>query len=335
MYEQFKNEFLVELSTTSKFTNEDIQTILSCLDIAANKYEITQKETALTVYNNELPSLVKTYIVCKSIEGFSEKTLYNYTRHLKNFFATVQLAPEQVTANDVRIYLFNYQQHRGISNRSLDKVRSAIAGFYNWMHAEGYIDRNPLNTVQKIKYEKKPKEPCTQMDLEYLRLACETKKQKAILEVLYSTGCRVGELVILKKSDIDWHEKTVHLFGKGKKHRTSFLNARAEVALKEYLDTRTDKNDELFVSDRAPHDPMHVCGVQKIIRELNQRASKHVHKKVTPHTLRRTMASTALQRNCSIDIIQTILGHENINTTLIYAQNSKEKVKAEHIRCVI
>lgn len=335
MYEQLKNEFLTHLAEDPNFTVDQINVILTYLDIAASEYDINKKETALTVYNHDLPPIVKTYIVCKKIEGFADGTLYNYTKHLQNFFSETQIAPEKVTANDVRLYLFNYQNEREISNRSLDKIRNCLSAFYNWMHAEGYIDRNPMTTVQKIKYERKTKTPCTQMDLEYLRLACKTKKQTAILEVLYSTGCRVGELVNLKKSDIDWNEKTVHLFGKGKKHRTSYLNAKAEVALKEYLVERTDNNDALFVSDRAPNNPMHVCGIQKIIREINERASENVHKKVTPHTLRRTMASTMIQRNCSVDIIQTILGHENINTTMVYAQNTKENVKHEHMRCVI
>ena len=335
MYEQLKNEFLTHLAEDPNFTVDQINVILTYLDISASEYDINKKETALTVYNHDLPPIVKTYIVCKKIEGFADGTLYNYTKHLQNFFSATQIAPEKITANDVRLYLFNYQNEREISNRSLDKIRNCLSAFYNWMHAEGYIDRNPMTTVQKIKYERKAKTPCTQMDLEYLRLACKTKKQTAILEVLYSTGCRVGELVNLKKSDIDWNEKTVHLFGKGKKHRSSYLNAKAEVALKEYLLERTDDNDALFVSDRAPNNPMHVCGIQKIIREINERASENVHKKVTPHTLRRTMASTMIQRNCSVDIIQTILGHENINTTMVYAQNTKENVKYEHMRCVI
>ena len=203
------------------------------------------------------------------------------------------------------------------------------------MHIEGYIDKNPTLAVNKIKYEKKPRKPCSQMDLEYLRMACKTLKQKAILEVLYSTGCRVGELVILKKSDIDWREKTVHLFGKGQKHRTSFLNAKAEVALKEYLNSREDDNEWLFVSDRKPHNQMHVSGIQKIMREMAVRAGDNVDKKVTPHVLRHTCASVLANNNANLTSIQQILGHSNINVTMTYIHTSLENAKADHLRTII
>lgn len=335
MHEQFKNDLLMTLVGKANFSPNEIETIMMHFDIIAHDYEITRKETAITVYNQELPQLVKMFLVCKSIEGFSEGTLYNYTKHLTNFFFAIQKSPEQVAANDVRVYLFKYQQEREISNRSLDKVRSCLASFYSWMHIEGYIEKNPMLAVNKIKYEKKPRKPCTQTDLEYLRMACKTPKQKAILEVLYSTGCRVGELVILKKEDIDWQEKTVHLFGKGKKHRVSFLNAKAEVALKEYLNSRKDDKEWLFVSDRSPYNQMHSSGIQKIIREMAERASGNINKKVSPHVLRHTTATRMLENKADLSAIQAVLGHSNINTTMIYAHNTLENVKLEHNKAVV
>ena len=335
MYEQFKNDLLMKLVKNQFFSHEQIKLLFSYLDVVANDYDIKKKETAITVYNQELPNVVKMFIACKAVEGFSKGTLYNYTKHLTNFFFIIQKSPEQVTANDVRVYLYKYQQERNISSRSLDKIRSCLASFYSWMYIEGYIEKNPMIAVNKIKYEKKSKQPCTQTDLEYLRMACETLKQRAILEMLYSTGCRVGELVILKKSDIDWQEKTVQLFGKGKKYRTSFLNAKAEVALKEYLNSRKDDNEWLFVSDRKPYNQMHASGVQKIIREMAERTGDNVNKKVSPHVLRHTTASVMLENNADLSSIQIVLGHSNINTTMIYAHNTLEHVKLDHNRAVI
>lgn len=335
MYEQFKNDLLIKLVSDPIFSQDQIQSILTYLDVTSYDYDIQKKETALTVYNHELPSAVKTFIVCKKIEGFSDGTLYNYTKHLTNFFLAVQKQPEQVTANDIRVYLYNYQQEREITNRSLDKVRGCISSFYSWMYIEGYIEKNPALAVNKIKYEKKTRKPCSQTDLEYLRMACKTPKQKAILEVLYSTGCRVGELVILKKEDIDWQEKTVHLFGKGQKHRTSFLNAKAEVALKEYLNSREDDNEWLFVSDRKPHNQMHVSGIQKIMREMAGRAGDNINKKVTPHVLRHTTATRMLENKADLSSIQAVLGHCNINTTMIYAHSTLENVKLDHNKAVV
>lgn len=335
MYEQFKNDMLAQMVKDAKFTPEQIEPILKYLDVVMNNYEISKKELGITVYNQELPNLVKMFLVCKKIEGFSDGTLYNYTRHLSNFFLMVQKQPEQVVANDIRVYLYNYQQARGITNRSLDKVRSCLASFFNWATNEGYVEKNPMASVNKIKYEKTPKQPCSQIDLEYLRMACKTPKQKAILEVLYSTGCRVGELVILKKEDIDWREKTVHLFGKGQKHRTSFINAKAEVALKEYLDSREDDNEWLFVSDRKPHNQMHVSGIQKIIREMANRAGDKINKKITPHVLRHTFCTTAIEHGANIASVQKMAGHSNLNTTSQYIHISLDSAKADHSKSVI
>lgn len=334
MNEQLKNDLLMTLVNKSNFSLDEINVILMHLDIVLHDYEVKKKETSIVIYNQELPYLVKTFIACKSIEGFSKGTLYNYTRFLKNFFYDIQKSPEQVTTNDIRVYLYRYQQERNITNRSLEKVRNCFASFYSWMYSEGYIEKNPMLSVNKIKYEKKPKEPCTQTDLEYLRMACKTFKQKAILEVLYSTGCRVGELVILKKSDIDWNNKSVHLFGKGQKHRMSFLNAKAEVALKEYLNSRKDDKEWLFVSDRAPHDQMHVCGIQKIIRQMCERAD-NVNKNVTPHILRHTCASESIAHGASLVTVQKILGHSNINVTMNYVHTTMDNVKLEHLKTVI
>ena len=323
------------LVSKTDFTSDEVESIMKYFDIVANDYEITRKETAITVYNQDLPPLVKMFLVCKKIEGFSNGTLYNYTKHLTNFFFTIQKVPDQITANDIRVYLFNYQQERGITNRSLDKVRSCLASFYSWMHIEGYIEKNPMLAVNKIKYEKKPKKPCTQMDLEYLRMACKTPKQKAILEVLYSTGCRVGELVILKKSDIDWQEKTVHLFGKNQKHRTSFLNAKAEVALKEYLNSRKDDNEWLFVSDRKPYNQMHVSGIQKIIRKIAEGAGDKINKKVSPHTMRHTFCTTAIEHGASLVSVQKMAGHSSPNVTMTYIHASLDSAKTDHLKTII
>lgn len=335
MYDKLKNDFIMELHKRCNLDNEQLEIILDSLDYVAFNYEIKIKETQIVPYQRGLPKLAKMYIVSKSVEGYSKETLYNYTCFLTKFFNIIQKAPELVTANDIRVFLYMYQQERNISNRSLDRIRIAICGFYKWLFVEGYIDKNPCLAIKTIKYEKKPKEACNQIELEYLRKACITLKQKAILEVLYSTGCRVGELVILKKDDINWNDKTIHLFGKGKKHRISFINAKAEIALKEYLNSRTDNKDWLFVSDRKPYEQMHVCGIQKIIREISERASDQVHKKVTPHILRHTMATRMVENNSDLISVQKILGHNNINTTMTYVHSTLETAKQQHINSIV
>lgn len=335
MYEQLKNDFMLMLMEKMDVSTEQVKEIMNCLDVVAYDYDVTRKEKSLVVYNQELPYLAKMFLVSKKVEGFSDGTLYNYARFLNIFFYTVQKSPEQVVANDIRVFLYKYQEDRGVSNRSLNKIRDCLASFYKWMAIEDYIDKNPMLAIKQIKHEKKTRQPITQIELEYLRKACKTPKQKAVLEVLYSTGCRIGELVILKKNDIDWHEKTVHLFGKGKKHRISFLNAKAEVALKAYLDSRDDESEFLFVSDRKPHNPMKVCGMQKIIRDISNRANVNLQNKVTAHVIRHTTATRMYENNTDIGTIQAILGHNNVNTTMIYVHNSIENIRNEHRKSVV
>lgn len=335
MYEQFKNEFIVSLIETSVFTSEQINDIRKALDKAAYNYDITKKETSLVIYNQDVPDIVKAYIVSKSVEGFSKSTLYNRNVLLTMFFRMSQKAVEDVTANDIRVFLYRYQEERKVSNRSLETIRIGLSSFFKWCQAEGYISSNPVTAVKAIKYERKERKPLTQIELEYLRNACQTPRERAIVELFYSTGCRIGELVILKKSDIDWVSKTIHLFGKGKKHRTGFLNAKAEVAIREYLNSRTDENPALFVTDRRPYTAVKDCCVRKILSEIVKRTGGAIENKVTPHVIRHTTATRMLENNASISSIQMLLGHENVSTTMIYAHNSLEMVQREHNKSII
>ena len=190
-YEQFKNEFVLHLNQ-SGFNEVDIKRITELLNLAAYNYDVTRKET-------QVPEVAKMYIVSKKVEGFSKQTLYNYKKYLEIFFFALQKAPEQITTNDIRVFLYKYQEERKISNRSLEKYRSTISSFYAWACVEGYMEKNPVLPIKKIKYEKKQKVPLAQIELEYLRKACKTPKELAIIEVMYSTGCRVSELTGLKK----------------------------------------------------------------------------------------------------------------------------------------
>lgn len=333
MYEQFRNHVMLNLS--SQFSPDILEKIGAVLDRTAIDYDIKKKETSLAVYNSDLPELVKTYLVCKKIEGLTDATLYNYRKQLHMFFLAMQKPPEQVKTNDIRVYLYKYQAARNVSNRTLDKYREFLGNFFRWATDEGYLQNNPASVIKPIKYETKPRQALTQMDLEYMRIACRTEKERAIVEVLYSTGCRVSELVGLKKDDIDWNTGSVHLFGKGSKHRTSFLNAKATVALQSYLDKREDHGEYLFVSDRRPHNPIHKEAIEKIIRNISRRASDHVSKHVTPHVFRHTTATTALQNGMHIENISKLLGHERVDTTMIYAKLSMDQVQSGHRKYIV
>lgn len=333
-YEQMKNSFLAELNNIIPNLNgETVRMIGDALDKAAYPFDVTVKETALAIRNDVIPEVVKIYIAVKKTEGRSDGTLDNYIRILQSFFLWVRKQPDAVTANDIRMFLYNYQQHRNISNVTLEKYREMICWFFTWAHREEYIPRDPSRAVKSIKVEVKERQALTQLELEHLRLACDTPREKAMLEFMYSTGCRVSELCNTKIADINFTENSVHLYGKGRKHRTSFINARCEVSLNEYLKHRKGESDYLFVSDRAPHEKLTKATVEKVVRTLAERSGLKKH--ITPHVLRHTTATQAVNNGMAIEDVSKLLGHANVATTMIYAKVSQSKVHAEHQRCVI
>lgn len=333
-YEQMKNNFYVELeSLMDNLPREYYELIGTALDRAAFPYDITVKETSLTIAVDLIPSLLKTYIAVKKVEGLSDGTLSNYARTLKTFFLWVRKRPEDVTANDVRMFLYEYSQNRKISDRTLDKYREFICWFFHWAYVEEYIKKNPCSSIKAIKHEVRPRQALTQIELEYLRAACNTLRDKAILEFLYSTGCRVSELSILTKDDVNWKDGTVHIFGKGRKHRTSFINAKCEVCLREYLNSRNDGSEYLFVSTRQPHNRLSKCAIENVIKKIAGRAN--ISKPVSPHIIRHTTATRAINNGMSIEDVSKLLGHNNVATTMIYAKVSTESVHNQHTKCII
>lgn len=332
MYEQMRNDFLVRLSSVSNMNSTNI---LEALDQVATKYEIKYKENNSFVYNGELPEIAKIYLTCKKMDGLADGTLNNYKTILNVFFRSVQKQPQFITTNEIRQFLYTYQEQKGISRRTIDKYREYISRFFTWAYDENYISSNPTKSISAIRYEEKPREALTQVELEYLRMACKTIRERAIIEFLYSTGARVSELTVVKKTDINWYEKSVHLFGKGRKHRTSYLNAKAEVTLKEYLESRDDDCEYLFVTERKPYRNLNKDGVEKIVRNVACRASSNIGKHVTPHILRHTTATTALQNGMPVTDISKLLGHKSIDTTMIYAKSSLEDVRSGHKKYVV
>lgn len=339
MYENFKAQFITNLNTMDIKLNQDqINKILISVDATMENYDIYEKpesEMQIRARNNGIPKAVYTYLSCKQAEGLSMETLYGYRVVLEIFFKAVPKYPEQINANDIRVFLFNYQTKTNISNRSLDKYREYLLRFFTWLHENGEISVNIAKQVKPIHYETPQREALTPYELEELRLACYTTREKAILEFLYSTACRVSELIEIKFTDIDWNSNTVHIFGKGQKHRTSFLNARARVMLEQYIENgRMGNSEYIFVSERAPHGKLTKEAIEKIVRCISSRA-ENIHKHVTPHVIRHTTATIGLHNGMSINELSMLLGHSNIETTMIYAKTSYDAVKSAHSKCII
>lgn len=332
--ENFANEFVSKLD--GKISDEALRTVLQELQVFASNYDINQRETHVVPYQNNIPDCYRVYMVAKKIEGMSPESMKTYNFYLTDFFEHINRPFEQVTTNDIRIYLYETQKRTGISNRTLDGKRLVINTFMDWCWKEEYIPNNPCASIKPIKFEEKPREPLSNMELEIVRDACENYRDKAMIELFYSTGCSLSEMVNLKISDIDFTSKEVHLFGKGSKHRTSYLNAKVEYMLKKYFELERPKDsisDSVFVIFRKPYNEMHKGSIYARVKAIQKRSG--IERSLFPHLLRHTMATDALNRGMNVAEVKEILGHEKLDTTMIYAKISHDSVKFNHKRYIV
>ena len=332
MKEKIKNEILLLFNDYCE--SEDLKTVDRKLDLIFSNYEVSMNENDEIKREYSVPETIQSYLITKKIAGLSEKTLYLYNIVLNDFFAKVRKINEDVTSNDIKVYLYKYQENTNISNRTLDTRRTILSSYFGWLAAEEYISKNPSINIAPIKYERIHKKPMTQMDLEKIRNACETSRERAIVELLYSTGARVSELEHLNISDVDFENKEVVLFGKGSKHRVSYLNAKAEVALKKYLEEREDENEALFVYSKKPYDRLQKSGIELIIKNIESRTDGiNIH--VTPHIFRHTTATEALDRGMSVVEVSKLLGHARLETTMEYINTNSNSIKNSYQKSIV
>lgn len=327
MYEHLRNDFVTSLSGI--FSTKDIERISIILDRVAANYDISEKETSLVVADDAISRLVNIYLSSKKLEGLSDKTINVYAGRLRCFFGEIRKLPQEIQTNEIRLFLVTYQQRKNISNRTLEKFRQILNSFFVWCVDEEYLIKNPCRNIGEFKYEVKPRHSLTRFQLEKLRRACKTKRDLAIVDVLYSTGCRVAELVNMKFTDMDGN--AVKIVGKGKKHNTVYLNASAQISLGDYLKERKGDSEYIFVGMRSPYKQISIRGVQKVFDILRA----ELNFEISPHILRHTSATLALQSGMPITQVQKMLGHSSVATTQIYAETSQEDVSASHKRYVI
>lgn len=328
MYEKFRGEVLYRLGGLD---TSILSEVAKALDLVAIGYKIEKAETGLAVIGREqFIEIAATYVIVRKTEGIKDGTLKHMSRILRQFINATPKPIAEVKPNDIRGFLFTYQKDRGISNRSLNLMRTIICTFFKWVTTEGYIPVDPASNIKPIKYVRKPRKALSQMELELVRRACKSDRDSAIVEVLYSTGCRVTELCNIQMSDVDWGKHEISILGKGDKYRTVYLNAKAEIGLKVYLSTRRHQSLWLFCNDRGGGQ-MKVANVQRIFSRIEEETGVTV----TPHIMRHTMATQALIGGTGVEIIQQMLGHSNIATTMIYAEVDQSKVHDAHLRSVI
>lgn len=267
------------------------------------------------------------FLDAKKIEGCSGRTIDYYRSTIEKFLIKVNAKIRKITTEQIRNYLADYQKINNCSRVTVDNVRRNISSFFSWLEEEDYILKSPTRRIHKIKTKKKVKEIISDEAIERLRDNCTCKRDLAIIDMLYSTGIRVGELVNLNIEDIDFEARECIVFGKGDKERRVYFDAKAKLHLQNYIQSRVDDNKALFVTLDAPYDRLKISGVEIRIRNLGR--SLNINK-VHPHKFRRTMATRAIDKGMPIEQVQKILGHSQIDTTMQYAIVNQNNVKTSH-----
>lgn len=267
------------------------------------------------------------FLDAKKIEGCSERTLQYYQVTVERLFKSIKTPVRKQTTEEIRKYLSDYQKINNCSKVTVDNIRRNISSFFSWLEEEDYILKSPMRRIHKIKTKQQVKEIISDEVIEKLRDNCSCARDLAMIDLLYSTGVRVGELVNLDISDIDFEARECIVFGKGDKERKVYFDAKAKLHLLNYLSTRNDTNPALFVTLDSPHSRLKISGVEIRIRQLGRKLNLT---KIHPHKFRRTMATRAIDKGMPIEQVQKILGHSQIDTTMQYAIVNQVNVKTSH-----
>lgn len=278
----------------------------------------------LEIANEEF---LKMFLDAKKIEGCSDRTINYYRVTIEHLLCNIDTAVRKVTTEEIREYLADYQKRNNCTNVTIDNVRRNISSFFSWLEEEDYILKSPMKRIHKIKTKQQVKETISDEAIEQLRDHCNCTRDLAMIDLLYSTGIRVGELVNLNVSDIDFESRECVVFGKGDKERKVYFDAKAKIHLQEYLKKRTDNNPALFVTLDAPFDRLKISGVEIRLRTLGRQLNME---KIHPHKFRRTMATRAIDKGMPIEQVQKLLGHSQIDTTMQYAIVNQSNVKTSH-----
>lgn len=275
----------------------------------------------------QAPDMVDLFLASKRVEGCSEKTLTYYKATIEASISEIGKQIRHITTEDLRSYLTEYQRKRQSSRVTIDNIRRILSSFFSWLEDEDYILKSPVRRIHRVKTSTVIKETYTDEALETMRDNCTELRDLAMIDLLASTGMRVGEMVLLNREDIDFNERECIVFGKGDKERLVYFDARTKIHLQNYLASRADTEQALFVSLKAPHKRLQIGGVESRLREMGKRLDIP---KVHPHKFRRTLATVAIDKGMPIEQLQQLLGHQRIDTTLKYAMVKQSNVKLAH-----
>lgn len=326
MNDEFVNDVLRDM--LAYLDNGQAEQLRRVLKHNLSGYEIQRKTDSTTEdTSTENARLTGAFLSAKRIEGCSEKSLSYYRKTIETMSEKIGKGITHITTNDLRSYLTDYQTERKSSKVTIDNIRRILSSFFSWLEDEDYILKSPVRRIHKVKTAVTIKETYTDEALETMRDHCDSLRDLALIDMLASTGMRVGELVLLNRDDINFEERDCVVFGKGSKERMVYFDARTKIHLQNYLAKRTDSNNALFVSLKAPYERLQIGGVESRLRELGKRlALPRVH----PHKFRRTLATMAIDKGMPVEQLQRLLGHQRIDTTLQYAMVKQSNVKIAH-----
>lgn len=294
------------------------------LQAVLNNYEVTE---CSDTEKQDTPDFVERFLSAKRIEGCSEKSLKYYKTTIEAMISELGKDVRQIVTDDVRSYLTRYLQKKGSSKVTIDNIRRILSSFFSWLEDEDYILKSPVRRIHKVKTGMTVKETYTDEALEQMRDNCQEPRDLAMIDLLASSGMRVGELVLLNRDDINFEERECVVCGKGDKERIIYFDARTKIHLQNYLNARSDDDPALFVSLTAPHKRLQIGGVETRLRNFGKRLGIE---KVHPHKFRRTLATQAIDKGMPIEQLQQLLGHKRIDTTLQYAMVKQSNVKLAH-----
>lgn len=313
----------IESQMQKKLDNSQLEELHRVLAYCLHGYEVNVSDSQI----DEEADYIGMFLAAKRIEGRSEKSLRYYKSTIEKLVETVDKTVRHITTDDLRGYLADYQAEHSSSKVTIDNIRRILSSFFGWLEDEDYILKSPVRRIHKVKTGKTIKETYTDEELEVMRDSCDEPRDIAIIDMLASTGMRVGEMVLLNKDDINFEERECVVFGKGDKERIVYFDARTKLHLQSYLDSRTDDNPALFVSLMSPYKRLEIGGIEVRLRKLGTTLGID---KVHPHKFRRTLATMAIDKGMPVEQLQQLLGHQRIDTTLQYAMVKQSNVKIAH-----
>ena len=315
----------IEQAMLKYLDNAQLEMLHKTLEYVLTGLSISKTSVVEEKTKNE--DILSDFISAKKIEGCSDKSLKYYEKTITSALDSINKDIKHITTDDLRSYLTKYQEEKKSSKVTMDNIRRILSSFFSWLEDEDYIIKSPVRRIHKVKTSKTIKETYTDESLELMRDKCVELRDLAMIDMLASTGMRVGEMVLLNRSDIDFNERECVVVGKGDKERMVYFDARTKLHLQSYLDSRTDSDPALFVSFRSPHKRLTIGAIELRLREMGRKLGIN---KVHPHKFRRTLATMAIDKGMPIEQLQRLLGHQRIDTTLQYAMVKQSNVKLAH-----